>query len=142
MGCIKNPRKITVNQLEKFADIKNDIGLPSKNRETNNNIGPENTQSQVIKANAPIFLLKDFAITAPRDQVKAPHKTNKTPIYFPSRLGAPVKINTPTKAIIKPIIFLTVGISFNKKNAITIPKGTSNITRSTAEEASIIFKPV
>ena len=72
-----------------MLDIKYVIGLPSKTSETNNNIGPENTQSQVIKANAPIFLLKGFAITAPRDQVNAPNKTNKTPIYFPSRLGAP-----------------------------------------------------
>ena len=38
-------------------------------------------------------------------------------------------------------MFFIVGISFNKKNAINIPKGVSNCTRRTAEEASIRFKP-
>ena len=55
--------------------------------------------------------------------MNAPDKTNKTPIYFPSRLGAPVKINTPIKAIIKPIIFLTVGISLIKKMQLLFQKG-------------------
>ena len=96
--------------------------MPSKANDTNNNIGPENTQSQVIRANAPIFLLKGFAKTAPRAQVKAPAKTNKTPIDLPSRLVAPVKINTPIKAIIKPIIFFIVGISFNKKMQLLFQK--------------------
>ena len=111
-------------------------------KDTNNNIGPEKTHNQVIKANAPIFLLNGFAITAPSAQVNDPDKTSITPIYFPSRFGAPVKIYTPIKAIIKPTMFFIVGISFNKKNAIIIPKGTSSITRRTAEEASIIFNPV
>ena len=61
---------------------------------------------------------------------------------LPSRLGAPVKINTPIKAIPKPIIFLMLGISFNRKKAIIIPNGTSNWIRRTADDASIIFKPV
>ena len=78
-------------------------------------MGPENTHNQVINANAPIFLLSGFAITAPSDHVNAPDNINKTPTYLPSRFGAPVKIKTPIKAITSPTIFFKVGISFNKK---------------------------
>ena len=49
---------------------------------------------------------------------------------------------SPIKAITKPTMFFIDGISFNKKNAIIIPNGTSSITRRTAEDASIIFNPV
>ena len=48
---------------------------------------------------------------------------------------------TPIKAIHIPIIFFIPGLSFNKKKAIITPKGTSACTRSTADDASIIFKP-
>ena len=89
-------------------------------------IGPVNTHNQVINAKAPIFLLSGFAMTAPRDHVYAPDKTSITSKYLPSRLGAHVKIKTPKKAINKPTIFFILGISFNKKKAINIPKGTSN----------------
>ena len=94
--------------------------------DTSISIGPENTHSQVISANAPIFLLIGFAMTAPNDHVNAPDKVSRTPMNLPSKLGAPVKINTPTKAIPKPIIFFILGISFNRKKAIIIPNGTSN----------------
>ena len=76
-----NPKKAKINQLLRFADSKYFIGLPSKIDEARINIGPEKTQSQVINAKAPIFLLSGFAMTAPRDQVKAPDKTKKIPTY-------------------------------------------------------------
>ena len=53
-------------------------------------------------------------------------KHNDQRLYDPSQLNQKIKIKTPTKAITKPTIFFKVGISFNKKNAIIIPKGTSN----------------
>ena len=105
------------------------------------NIGPENTQSQVISAKAPIFLPRVFAITAPRDHVNAPDNVKKIPRYWPSRLGAPVKIITPIKLIVKAIMFFIVGISFNKKNAINIPNGISDWIKRVAEAPSRIFNP-
>ena len=53
-------------------------------------------------------------------------KYNDQRLYDPSQLNQNLKIKTPIKAITKPTIFFIVGSSFNKKNAIIIPKGTSN----------------
>ena len=97
--------------------------------------------NHAVKANGFIFSLRGFANTAPRDQVHAPDRVNKTPKNLPSRLGAPVKIKTPKKETQIPSIFFIHGLSLSKKKAMIIPKGTSACTNNTADEASIIFKP-
>lgn len=99
--------------------------FPSKIKDPIKSIGPQNKPTQAVTANPPIFLLSGLAITIPKDHAKAPESNNKIPIDFPSRLGEPNKIKSPTKAIIIPIILLTLGISLNNKKAISTPKGTS-----------------
>jgi hypothetical protein len=53
----------------------------------------------------------------------------------------PDKTIKPVKAITSPIRFLILGFSFNHKNAINMPNGTSNCTKRTAEDASIMLRP-
>ena len=71
-----------------------------------------------------------------------PKIVNEIPTNFPSKLGDPVKIYTPTKATLIPTKALMVGFSLSMKYAKITPKGTSVWTSNTAAEASIKFKPV
>ena len=59
------------------------------------------------------------------------------PINFPSKLGDPVNIYTPTKATLIPNKALRVGFSLSMKYAKITPNGTSVWTNNTAAEASI-----
>ena len=75
------------------------------------NIGPENKPNQATSVNGFISLLKGFTKTCPNAQIAEPKITKVTPMNLSFRFGEPVKINTPTNAIVIPIKLLTVGFS-------------------------------
>ena len=103
--------------------------------------GPANTPIYAVKAKPPIFSDTGLAITWAYAQRNAPDNNNKTPNNLFSKLGLPVKITIPIKAISKPIRFFIEGFSFRIINAIRIPKGISDWISNVAEVASTIFKP-
>ena len=116
--------------------------FPSKIFDNNINIGPEKTASHATNVKGFNSLLKGLTKTWPNAQIPDPNIVRKIPKNLPSKLGEPVKIYTPIKAINIPIKLLIVGFSLSIKYANKTPNGTSVCTNKTAAEASIKFNPL
>ena len=75
------------------------------------NIGPENIASHATSVRGLISLLNGLTKTCPKAQIADPNIVRNIPKNFPSKLGEPVKMYTPTNAIAIPIKLLIVGFS-------------------------------
>ena len=116
--------------------------FPSKIFDNNINIGPEKRANHATNVKGFNSLLKGLTKTWPNAQIPDPNIVSKIPKNLPSKLGEPVKIYTPIKAINIPIKLLIVGFSLSIKYANKTPNGTSVCTNKTAAEASIKFNPL
>ncbi len=72
------------------------------------NIGPENIANHATSVSGLISLLKGFTNTCPNAQIADPNIVRNIPKNFPSKLGEPVRMYTPTNATAIPIKLLIV----------------------------------